>query len=208
MNQPIPIRRVRQKDWALTGDAFRHLLAWFDDDSQRAADVYQHIHAKLVRFFQWRGCLTPEEYADRAFDRVARRLEEGLEPPTGDPQTYLYGVALNIWREHQRQPGQTSLDSASASPELAVDPEEQVEQEAERTQKERQIACLERCVQKLPLETQRLLIHYHCAESKKSMRKELAKALGIGLELLRTRVYRLRLTLENCVTACLARQMK
>ena len=208
MSQPIPIRRVRQKDWVLSSDAFRNLLAWFDDDPERAADLYRHIHAKLVRFFQWRGCLSPEEFADRAFDRIARRLEEGLEPPAGDPQNYLYGVALNLWREYQREPGVTSLDSTDQSLELKVDPEEQVEQEAERRQKERQIACLERCIQKLPLETQRLVINYHCTESKKNTRKEIATTLGIGMELLRTRVYRLRLALENCVTACLARQVK
>ena len=206
MNSPSPTGRVRQNDWVLSADALQGLLAWFDDDPHRAGELYREVHAKLVRFFQWRGCLSPEDNADRAFDRVARRLAEGHDLPATGPQAYLYGVALNIWREHQREPGQTSLDENSVS--LAVNPEEQLEQEAERLQKERRIGCLERCVRKLPLETRRLVIDYHCSDSKKSARKELASTLGIGLELLRTRIYRLRLGLESCVRGCLTRQLK
>lgn len=198
MSDATPPRRVRQKDWVLTQDALDRLLAWLDSDPQSAGERYCQLREKLVRFFQWRGSPSPEEYADRTLDRVARRLEEGRDS-LGEPQSFAYGVALNVWREQQREPRHDSLDSVAASGAPFLDPEEQFERENERLHQDRLAQALEGCIGELPVETRALVVSYHCSESNKRRRKELAAELGIGLEPLRTRAYRIRLALERCV---------
>lgn len=206
MSGPAPSRRVRQKDWVLSGTALDRLLEWFDADPQTAGTHYRKAYDRLTHFFQWRGSRTPEEDADQVMDRVARQLEEGKEPPEGGPSAYLYGVALNVWREQRRKPAADSLDSGGTAPTPSVDPEAEAQTEAERLRKERLVACLEECARRLPPESQRLVADYHGAESNKKRRRQLAQSLGIGVELLRTRMYRIRLSLERCVRASMERQ--
>ena len=66
-----------KKDWSITPAAFERLLQELDPAREAAAEKYELIRNKLMSFFRWRACPTPEEYADRTIDRVARRLEEG-----------------------------------------------------------------------------------------------------------------------------------
>jgi len=54
------------------------------------------------------------------------------------------------------------------------------------------------------METRRLVVQYHGTERVKiDARKRLADALGIPLNILRTRICRIRSALETCVSACL-----
>jgi len=190
----------------LSGTALDRLLAWFDPDRHMAARQYRQAYDKLTHYFQWRGSPTPEEDADQVMDRVARQLEEGKELPDRGSTAYLYGVALNVWRERRRKPAGDSLETAEAAAALSFDPEVQAQTEAERMRKERLIACLETCARRLPPESQRLVANYHGTESDKKRRRQLAQGLGIGVELLRTRMYRIRLSLERCARACVERQ--
>ena len=65
-------------------------------------------------------------------------------------------------------------------------------------------ACFEKCLQKLEPE-QRLIIraYYGDEATKKKLRNELAQKLDISVEVLRVRIYRLRITLKDCVKRCL-----
>ncbi len=65
-----------KKEWALTPEAFDTLLACLDRDRDRAAEKYEEIRNALITFFEHRGCLSPEEYADETINRVARRISE------------------------------------------------------------------------------------------------------------------------------------
>lgn len=76
------------------------LLAQLDADRESAAEKYEQIRQKLTKFFQWRGCLTPDECVDLAIDRVTRRIAEGVEITTRDPYLYFHGVAINVLREY------------------------------------------------------------------------------------------------------------
>src|SRR3989442_16018156 len=64
---------------ALTADAFTKLLDRLGADRQRAGEKYEDLRRTLIRFFEWRGAPFPEEHADESFNRVARKLGEGLE---------------------------------------------------------------------------------------------------------------------------------
>src|SRR5881396_3250125 len=80
----------RQK-WTLTQDAFDRLLASLNPDRDAAADRYLEIRSKLVRFFEWRGFSTPDEYADETINRCAKKIGEGEE--IRDLASYSIGVA-------------------------------------------------------------------------------------------------------------------
>src|SRR5947208_2186231 len=83
---PAPRRK-----WALTQDAFDRLLAAFGEDRERAGDKYLEVRGNLIRFFEWRGCPFPEDHADEAMNRVARKLAAG--EAVLNPSAYCIGVA-------------------------------------------------------------------------------------------------------------------
>src|SRR5258707_3559667 len=64
---------------ALTANAFAKLLNRLDADRERAGEKYEDLRRTLNRFFEWRGAPFPEEHADETFNRVARKLDEGVE---------------------------------------------------------------------------------------------------------------------------------
>lgn len=198
------VPKIRQKDWILSAGALRRLLAWLNPDAAEASESYRQVHAKLVRFFQYRGCSAPEECADRTLDRAARRLDRGDELP-GNPIQYLHGVAINVWREGLRE---SAAAPVPLTREPIVDPEEKSQADSDRDRRERRIACLEKCIRKLPAETRRLLLSYHAGEANIRRRQAMARELGVGIEVLRTRVYRIRRVVERCTRACLDRDVQ
>lgn len=196
-----------KKDWVLTADAFAALLENLHPDRERAGTEYERIRQKLLKFFKWRGCSDPEEYADRTIDRVARRIMEGAELRVRDAYLFFHGVALNVLKEHWRGPAPDSgtLDDLPPSLSPADDPAEIREREERRQDQERQLECLDGCLQTLPAESRELVKKYHQSEGRAKIegRKELAALLKIPLNALRIRVFRIRTELEVCVDSCL-----
>jgi RNA polymerase sigma factor (sigma-70 family) len=199
----------RKKGWVITQEAFDSLLAELHPDSERAGEQYEKIRQKLVKLFQWRGCAIAEECADETFNRVAQKICEGTKLWADDPYSYFHGVALNVLREYWRSPEQTveTLEEWAPSRALSADPEEIMLRETEHLEKERLLECLNQCLQKLHPESLHLITEYHQGEeaSDKARRKKLAQALGIPLNALRIRAYRIRVELEACVENCLKR---
>src|SRR2546421_3106679 len=85
---------------ALTGEAFSKLLAHLDPDGERAGEKYEDLRRTLIKFFEWRGAPFPEDHADETFNRVARKLNEGIE--IKNVGGYCYEVArlvcLEVWK--------------------------------------------------------------------------------------------------------------
>ena len=79
----------RRNPWALSGEAFERLLAAFAPSREEAALRYESLRQRLVRYFTWERCPFPEERADEALNRVARRLEEG--EPVQNVEQYAAG---------------------------------------------------------------------------------------------------------------------
>src|SRR3954451_21899367 len=90
------VHATRQK-WSLTQTAFDSLLARLDSNRDVAADRYLRMRRDLVRLFEWRGCCTPEDYADETINRCARKIDQGEE--IRDVPTYSIGVARMLLRE-------------------------------------------------------------------------------------------------------------
>ena len=200
----------RKKGWVITREAFDRMLAELHPDSERAGEQYERIRQKLVKLFEWRGCVHAEECADETFNRVAQKVCEGTSIWADDPYSYFHGVALNVLREYWRSAEQTAktLEEAAQIQDLSVDPEELLSREMEQKKKERLLECLNRCLQKLPPESLHLITRYHQGEEAldKTRRKELAQSLGIPLNALRIRAYRIRAAIEECVENCLERE--
>src|SRR5205085_9009224 len=182
---------------ALTGEAFSKLLARLDPDRERAGEKYEDLRRTLIKFFEWRGAPFPEEQTDETFNRVARKLNEGVE--IKNVGGYCYEVARLVCLEalkgndRRRDPlGTNYPDTAGAD---AAD---------SALERERLLDCLERCLNRLPAESRALIVEYYRDEKRDRIerRKALAEALGLRREALANRAQRLRDKLEQCVTRC------
>ena len=196
-----------KRDWSMTQTSFDLLLTQLDRDRESAAEKYLQVRNKLVNFFRWRACDSPEDYADRTIDRVARRIEEGAEIIARDPYLYFHGVAVNVLREHWKKVAKENTGSLEQLPTWqtpGVDPHETRDQQTEALQNEARLECLDGCVAALPKTHLDLITQYHQGEggARIARRNELAGNLGIPLNALRIRAYRVRGDLEKCVVNC------
>lgn len=159
---------------------------------------YENIRQSLVRIFIWRGCGDPEGLADETIDRVMQKVEELKTSYVGDPAPYFYSVAKRLIFEDQRR-----VKSHAPLNELSDRSGELSEDEGEDS--EREYECLKNCMQQLSADNRELVMSYYLKEKhdKIDHRKELARRLGIEINALRVRMYRLRSTLEACITRCL-----
>jgi DNA-directed RNA polymerase specialized sigma24 family protein len=178
----------------LTREEFEALLAQLDPDRERAGERYEIIRHKLVRLFEWRGCDAPEDLTDETFNRVARRMREGIELRSRGTFGYFYGVAHLVFKEVLRKASRErrALESGGWPP-----PDYLPEVD------DSHLECLRRCLDRLSAEQRDLVLRYHQSESHIRSRQVLAGELGIPLNALRIRVYRLRRKLETCVHECL-----
>jgi DNA-directed RNA polymerase specialized sigma24 family protein len=190
---------VRRRDWQLSTLALERFLASLDSDRDRAAERYEHIRTRLLRFFEWRGCAFPDECADETITRVIRKIDEGAA--IQEPDSYCYGVArlvlLESLKERERErEALTQMQPLS----LWVD---EVQADVER-----RLQCLRSCMKRLPSDQQTLIAEYHRHDSGSRIegRKRLAATLGIGLNALRIRAHRLSAHLGSCVGHCLERE--
>jgi hypothetical protein len=181
--------------------AFECLLAALDPDRDRAGERYEILRLRLIDFFTWRGAHGADVLADEALDRVSRRLLGG-EVVGGEIGRYALGVARYVLREawvRQRQAGALQVLDTVADRFRAP--------AADRgDEEERQSACLERCLTRLPAADSDMLLRYYEHEGRARIKARHAQAAGLGLApgALRIRMHRLRARLEACVRTCLA----
>lgn len=207
-DSPRPRVSVSPRHWALTQEAFDGLLTQLDPDRERAAQKYEEIRRKLMKFFKWRGCLQFEEYADKTIDRVARKITEGAELQGTSPSALFYGVAINLLREHWRKTAAEpeALVEGQTEPWNPSDDPEKIREQAETLQEqETRLNCLRRCLGTLPPESVHLIKQYYAEDDvlDKEKRKQIALRLNLSATALRSRAFRVRGELERCVDHCL-----
>ena len=193
---------VRLMEAGLTTDTFTRLLNSLDEDRERAGDKYEELRRTLIRFFEWRGAPFPEEHADEALNRVARRLGEGVE--IKNIGSYCYEVARLVFLETTR-----GVDSKRESlKSVKFDPGRSVDLAAEIAEKELRLSCLEECLRALPYESAELILEYYRYEERGQVegRRTLAERLGLRRDALANRAQRVRDKLEQCVSRCLRRK--
>jgi len=190
-----------RRKWSLTQEAFDSLLASLEPDRDRAAERYLEIRRNLVRLFEWRGCATPDEYADETLNRCAKRISEGDD--IRDLPTYSVGVARMLLREMSRERAQQPhpLDEV---------PEPRTLPSGPPLDQERRAKCLDRCLSQLSRENQDLILTYYQGEKseKIEMRRQLSQRFGVPAGTLRMRALRLREGLQLCAEGCLQQRLK
>jgi DNA-directed RNA polymerase specialized sigma24 family protein len=188
---------VRQK-WSLTEEAFNGFLASLAPDRDIAADRYLEMRKNLVRLFEWRGCPTPEDYADEAVNRCAKKIAEGEQ--IRDVPTFCIGIARMLLLEMSRD------RSKDATP-LEEVPEPQTLPAEPGNDPELGVECLRRCLSELSPENRDLILNYYQGEkgAKIKNRKGLKELFGIPASTLRMRALRLRERLQLCAENCVQR---
>jgi len=176
--------------------SFRRLLSFLDSDDTQAANRYERLRQRLIRYFERRECWQADLVADRTFSRVEelldRKTPEGaLEGRDGFIVEVGKRVLSEWWHEVKRQepPPAPPIDSYYA----------------ERDSVNSQIYDL--CKTRLPDSDQRLLKRYfqHLSNGEmklKDTRKELAAREGITIGALRVRVHTIKAELEACCICC------
>jgi RNA polymerase sigma factor (sigma-70 family) len=193
----LTIEGARQK-WSLTQEAFDALMASLGPDRDQAAERYLEIRRNLVRLFEWRGCATPNELADEAINRCAKRIAEGEE--IRDVPSYAIGVARMLLRERSHGPGREApLESV---PEPRVTPPEPAGDAEEGAD------CLRTCLERLSAENRGLILAYYTGDKGEKIRnrKKLGERFGLSPSTLRMRALRLRATLQSCAETCARRR--
>jgi RNA polymerase sigma factor (sigma-70 family) len=180
--------------------AFDKLLALLDAVDRAAAGArYESLRARLIKFFVWRGCETPDELADTVFDRLIKKIAEGEE--IQNVNAYSATIAQFVFKEYYR-----NLERQNESLEENPNARNFAGKNAPETDETESLRfdCLEKCLSAMDVETRQLLIAYHCADDRTMIptRKRLADSLNVSLNTLRIRVCRLKSKLENCVRDC------
>ena len=185
--------------WSLTQPAFDSLLASLGPNRDVAADRYLEIRRSLVRLFEWRGCTTPEEYADETINRCAKKIGDG--EVIRDVGTYCIGIArmllLEMGRDRARK--DRPLDEAPVPQVIMHEPDQE---------HDRRVDCLRLCLGQLPPDQRTLILRYYQGDKRDKIknRNGLTQTLGISSGTLRMRALRLRASLQHCAESCLHNQ--
>jgi DNA-directed RNA polymerase specialized sigma24 family protein len=179
---------VKRGDDGLTPESLEALLRILDPDRNRAGERYEEIRRRLIRFFQWRGCESPEELADETINRVARQLAGGLVLHS-DLYAYFCGVARLVNLEEVRKEAQRHK-ALEAQPWHPGEPEDDPDPRLDH---------LRHCLRTLAADQQALVLRYHQGGQRIRDRKILCQELGIEMNALRIRVHRLRRRIETCI---------
>ena len=186
----------------LTAEAFIRLLERLGEDEEQAAKKYEDLRRVLIRSFEWRGAPFPEEHADETFNRLARKLDSGVEIRNiGD---YSYEVARLVCLEALKK-GENRREQLDEVEHETVAPDTS----DEMAEKEDRLTCLDDCLNALPSENRELIMEYYCDEKRGQIdrRRDLAARLGLRRDALANRAQRLRDKLEQCVKRCLKKKI-
>jgi DNA-directed RNA polymerase specialized sigma24 family protein len=172
---------------------YEALLKWLSPTPADAARKFQRIRGDLIRILASRGCPVPEDLADEAIGRVARKAATISVDYVGDPALYFHAVVRNVHRESVRGLKPEALEHELEAPEDKDDA-------AERNSR-----CLDRCLTTLSPADRSLILDYYSQDraDKIATRRRMAMHIGTGLNALRLRAYRIRERLFDCVTQCL-----
>ncbi len=185
----------------LTAKAFTKLLENLGKNETEAGEKYEDLRRTLIRFFEWRGAPFPEDQTDESFNRVARKIDQGVE--IKNIGGYCYEVARLVYLESLK--GHESRRAPLEEIRLEATTPDIVEIE----EKEQRLSCLDDCLRVLPADSHELITEYYSDEKRGKIdrRKALAERLGLRRDALAHRAPRMRDKLEQCVTLCLKRKL-
>jgi DNA-directed RNA polymerase specialized sigma24 family protein len=192
-----------REDWSGAQSGFQQFLDWLDEGVDSGGETYLAMRRRLVRYFDRKNCLAPDELADETLSRAARRLREEGSITDASPPHFCFIVARYVLLEYQRRPEhrQVSLDAlpefvaglSHAAPPASPPPESDA--------RSQMALCLERCLQKLASADRDLIFEYYHGERRVKIehRLQLAARFRLTMNALAIRACRIRQRLEDCV---------
>jgi DNA-directed RNA polymerase specialized sigma24 family protein len=183
----------------LTQQSLERLLARLDTRGTRSAEEYERLRLRLIKFFEWRQCDPPDHFADETIDRLARKICQGR----GVKNVYAYalGIARHVLSEHQQRRKEVPLEAGVLDALESANALQSQTSEMDELTRARHLEHQRHCLRLLSAEDRTLIAAYHAgAGSERTQhRRSLAAQLGIGMNALRIRVYRIRSWLIDCV---------
>lgn len=204
----MALQNILKEDRVLTQTAFQRLLDWLDDGVNSEGERYLEIRKRLVTYFDRRNRPQADDLADETLNRVARSLEAGpirVSPPA----RYCYVIARFVLLEDIRRERTQRRIDASARLDLpgtrGLRPAD--EPDPIEILRERRMDCLDRCLDELRPDQRDLVLEYYRESQRQRIdrRRELAERLGITMNALGVRAFRIRDALEACVGNCCQR---
>jgi hypothetical protein len=192
---------------------FPDLLSWLGDGTSVGDQRYVEIHARLVKYFQWNNCHTPEECADETLSRITTKVEEdgvirdSSNVPVQNKSSYIFSVARNqlheCWRKQKNEPLPLPDEFETADPDSLGDTLE-IDADEEEIIRDCQRRCLKK-FRKKDKERWFLIRDYYqeTNEAPKLRRSKLADRLGMSRNALACRIEEIRQKLRGCVEECL-----
>jgi RNA polymerase sigma factor (sigma-70 family) len=172
------------------------LLAALGETPEKSGLEYERLRSKLILFFSRRMLQFPEDLADEALDRLARRIMEGTV--IDSIPAFVLGIGRHLALEQMKNREETMEDDFWDNvPALSA-----------TQSSEEEIARMERCLKTLRPDEAKLIRSYYLATESTPMkaRDKLAKRLGISVNTLRQRVFLARRTLRDCMTVAEVRK--
>jgi RNA polymerase sigma factor (sigma-70 family) len=197
---------VLREDAKLTQIAFTRLLVWLDDGIESHGERYIEMRRRLVSYFDRRSRPSADELADETLNRVARTLDEVGVIDTKPPARYCYVVAKFVLLEDlRRERRHVPLDETRVPDGSRNVGRNEPEERADR---EYRLDCLDRCLETLTPEQREWIVEYYAEARQKKIerRRELARRLGITMNALAIRAWRIREGLMTCVQTCGGRE--
>ena len=195
---------ILKEERALTPRSFQRLLEWLDDGSDSEGGRYLEVRRRLVTYFDRRNRPLADDLADETLNRVARSLEAGPIRVT-PPARYCYVIARFVLLEdirHERT--QRRVDAFARLDMPGTRGLRPVEPDRLQLARERRLDCLDRCLEALKPEQRELVLEYYRESQRQRIdrRRDLAQKLGISMNALGVRAFRIRDALEACVGQC------
>ncbi len=188
------MKSVAKKNWELNEAAFNKLLAALSEDQEEASTKYLLLCRNLLRYFEVRGISNAESAVDEVINRLARKLESGVQ--LENVNTYALGIARMLTLELRKSPEQKTSNEI---PEISAPPIEE-----DQTERSQELLCLNKCLSEITPEKKEIIVGYYKGERQVKIknRKSMAEKLGIPQNALRSRAVRLRGKLESCIKKC------
>ena len=187
----------------ITQVAFARLLGWLDDGVDSGGERYLEMRRRLVSYFDRRNRPSADELADETLNRIGKTLEQTGAIAIRPPARYCYVVAKFVLledfrRERKHVRFDESWDPGAAGSVARVGPDEGLALQEQR------LECLDRCLQELKPEQRELIVEYYADARRQKIerRRDLAARLGITMNALGIRAWRIRDGLMACMETC------
>lgn len=188
-----------KKNSTLTQERFDNLLEWLSADREEAGVKYEKIRKGVIRFFRVRDCADPVALTDETLNRVADKLPGEKTDREKIPLKYIYGFAINVYREYER---------ISSKIEIQLDqnlPLDALVSQNFPDNKSDDIICLEQCLKNFPSEDGEMMLEYYGQDKsvKLEFRRHMAENKNITVQALHTRIHRTKNNLKKCIEKCM-----